>query len=258
MCNKDFFIENNKEYTTRKEKQRVEKESNIVEFIIEITLTECLESTKIFNNTKIINSICLQINGTSLLNYNYYEKGELDSVTNKNDIRKLLVRFDEDVAIDLLYCFLYEKIYFAEHFIITDIHDGKYMKTISYSDIDLKYGTDKGKQNSLKSEIEYYYSNPTEHILKTEHIIGNYYIADKEGKGNIRIVDITDNYMDIEVAGLFLPCHSYTFQTNGITRIYLINNNSYYLGGSLYIGIYFNSICLKGSINSCYYLLEQQ
>jgi len=130
------------------------------------------------------------------------------------------------------------------------------MKTINYCDIDLKYGTDKGKRNLLKSNIEYYYSNSTEHILKTKHIIGNYYIADKEGKGNIRILDVTDNYMDIEVTGLSLP--SYTFQTIGITRAYLINNNSYYLGSSLYIGIYLNSICLKGSINSRYYLLEQQ
>ena len=236
----------------------MEKELNTVELIVEITLTECLESTRIFNNTKKINRISLQINGTFLLSYNYYEKGGwiLDSVTNKNDIWKLLVRFDEDVAIELLYCFLYEKIYFTEHFIITDIHDGKYMKTISYCDIDLKYGTDKGKRNSLKSEIEYYYSNSTEHVLKTEHIIGNYYIADKEWKGNIRILDVTDNYMDIEVTGLSLP--SYTFQTNGITRVYLINNNSYYLGSSLYIGIYLNSIYLKGSINSRYYLLEQQ
>jgi len=96
----------------------MEKELNIVEFITEITLTECLESTRIFNNTKIINSISLQINGTSLLNYNYHERGKLDSVTDKNDIWKLLVRFDEDVAIELLYCFLYEKIYFSEYFIM--------------------------------------------------------------------------------------------------------------------------------------------
>jgi len=216
-----------------------------------------------------------ELNGTFLLSYNYYEKGGwiLDSVTSKNATWKPLLRIEKDEALNLLCDYLqnhspttiYYKLNvfelaeqistdFSEHFIITGTHDGKYITTVEYYNVFWDYDTEKGKWNFLYkvNGWEYFYPTSYECILKTENIIGNYILEQKKGNASLEIIDITDEYMDVEASGI--PTYGWfdnTFQTNGVTRIYLDDYKTgpgykyYELRSSSYIKITSNDVCLN-------------
>jgi len=146
-------------------------------------------------------------------------------------------RIDKEVAINSLYShfenenpdyinYMFEvkeqiSVDVKEHFIITDTFDGKYLKVIDYYDIFFQFDTDKRVWNLLHSVNggEYYRPTSTEYILKPQNVIGTY--TSQHNSEKIRIVEITDEYMDIEITGLTLGARK--MDTNGITRIYRTN-----------------------------------